>query len=168
MKTFDFKLVFALPKGQVNLEECLDALYEAGCDDALVGTGKKGLIGLDFARSANNVHDAIKSAKEDVLKAIPDARLKESAPDYVNATEAAAYLGITRQMINKSYKNSADFPSPVHSTGRTQLWHLFDVLEHYEKKLKSKASVSEGLLEISKETLRVNIINQASERNIHI
>ncbi|MDQ6967102.1 MAG: hypothetical protein Q9M14_00280, partial [Mariprofundaceae bacterium] len=99
---------------------------------------------------------------------IPGAHMKESAPDYVNATEAAAYLGITRQMINKSYKNSDDFPSPVHSTGRTQLWHLFDVLTHYEKKANVKASASEGLLEISKETLRVNVINQANEHNIHI
>lgn len=43
----------------------LDALYERGCDDALVVTSD-GVHYLDFDRTAASIEDAIHSAVEDV------------------------------------------------------------------------------------------------------
>lgn len=50
-REFEFELVFALPEGSLDEEAVLDALYEAGSDDATVGLGKRGAIGLAFVRT---------------------------------------------------------------------------------------------------------------------
>ena len=41
-------------------DACFDALYEAGCDDALIGHYR-----LDFAREAESLEAALSSAKAD-------------------------------------------------------------------------------------------------------
>lgn len=46
-----------------------DALYEAGCDDALVGRHR-----LDFAREAETLAEALKSAKSDA-ESVPGVRV---------------------------------------------------------------------------------------------
>ncbi len=52
-KPFEFDLVCALPEG-TDEGAILDALYEAGCDDAAVGLGATGLIGLGFTREGQD------------------------------------------------------------------------------------------------------------------
>jgi hypothetical protein len=46
-----------------------DALYEAGCDDALVGT-VNGNVVMDFTREAPSEEKAIASALSDIQRAI--------------------------------------------------------------------------------------------------
>ena len=58
MTQHDFALVFALPPGSPAPEAHLDALFQDGCDDATVGTGQKGTIGLDFSRDADTADTA--------------------------------------------------------------------------------------------------------------
>jgi hypothetical protein len=61
-------------------------LAEAGCDDAVVGTGYPGRLALDFARRAASVEEAIGSALLEVKRAIPGAELMEisrSGSEYV-------------------------------------------------------------------------------------
>ena len=45
-REFEFDLIFALPVGGLDEGAILDALHEAGCDDAVVGVGRPGSIGL--------------------------------------------------------------------------------------------------------------------------
>ena len=45
--------------------EVADALFEAGCDDALVGHSE-GVQFLDFDREANSIEEAVLSAVADV------------------------------------------------------------------------------------------------------
>ena len=45
-EVFEFELVFALPEGGWEAEGLSDALFEAGFDDALIGLGAPGLVGL--------------------------------------------------------------------------------------------------------------------------
>ena len=54
MNSYDFTLTFALPEKRGNPEIHLDALYEAGCNDALIGTEAPGSIALSFSRSAKS------------------------------------------------------------------------------------------------------------------
>ena len=75
--TYDFTLTFALSEDSSNPENYLDALFEAGCNDALVGTGIPGLIALNFSRTAKSAENAIRQAIRDVQKAIPDSELIE-------------------------------------------------------------------------------------------
>ena len=60
MDTFDFTLTFALSKHSSNPEDFLDALFNAGCDDALVGTGMPDTIALNFSRAARSAEYAIR------------------------------------------------------------------------------------------------------------
>jgi len=75
MKEYDFDLTFELSDPSVNPDIYLDDLYEAGCDDALIGIGRNGFIAFVFGREAESDLDAIISAMHDVHKVIPDAKL---------------------------------------------------------------------------------------------
>jgi hypothetical protein len=66
MTTFSFTLILA--GVDVMTPEMADALYESGCDDALVGSSA-GVVMVDFDREAENLGDAISSAVKAVEKA---------------------------------------------------------------------------------------------------
>ncbi len=74
MKEFEITLRFSLRDSELPPGEYIDALYQAGCDDALVGLGERGRIALTFNRKADTADEAVLSAVRDVLTAIPDAK----------------------------------------------------------------------------------------------
>lgn len=84
---YEFVLKFSLADQEVDSSGYLDALFEAGCDDATVGVGKRGSIALVFSREASSAEEAVRSAILDVQKAIPDAELTEIKPDLVNLAD---------------------------------------------------------------------------------
>lgn len=84
MTEYEFVLRFQLPTHSDQPEAFLDSLYDAGCDDAVVGAGLLGYIALDFAREAANAREAVQSAILDIEKAIPSAKLIEVAPDLLS------------------------------------------------------------------------------------
>ena len=77
MKTYEFTLKFSFPDADQidDMDELVERLGEAGCDDTLVGIGKSGRLALDFAREAESAFDAIASAIASVREAIPGARI---------------------------------------------------------------------------------------------
>ena len=75
MQEYSFTLKFNFPDSQIDSDSYIEQLYEAGCDDALIGIGKQGSIALEFIRSSASAFDAISSAIVDVKKVIPDAIL---------------------------------------------------------------------------------------------
>jgi hypothetical protein len=77
MTSYDFVLRFVLPDPGANPAQFLDALFEAGCDDAVIGIGLPGSVALDFSREAASADVAVRSATEAVMTAIPDAKLAE-------------------------------------------------------------------------------------------
>ena len=97
--SYDFTLTFALPEDRSNPGNYLDALYEVGCDDALVGTGNPGSIALNFSRRAKSAENAIRQAILNVQTAIPDAALIELKPDLVGISDMAALLECSRQNV---------------------------------------------------------------------
>src|SRR6056297_3549436 len=132
-RTYEFTLKFAVPVRTAEPDDWIDSLAEAGCDDALIGTGIPGRLALEFDRVAPDADSALRSAVADVQRAIPEARLIEAGPDYVGLTETAALLGISRQAMRKIMeKNIEAFPLPVHE-GNPTIWHLKDVLEWMRK-----------------------------------
>lgn len=127
-RTYEFTLKFAVPVRTAQPDDWIDRLAEAGCDDALIGTGIPGRLALDFDRVATDADSALRSAVADVQRAIPGARLIEAGPDYVGLSEIAELLGISRQAMRKIMaKNIETFPLPVHE-GNPSIWHLKDVL----------------------------------------
>jgi predicted DNA-binding transcriptional regulator AlpA len=128
MNEYAFSLNFHLAGPKTDPEDLLDALYDAGCDDALVGTGIHGTIGLDFQRVASSAGRAIESAANDVKKAVPNAELIEISPDYIGVSEIAELLGCTRQNARKLVTNGT-FPRAMHLSGHASIWRLIDVVD---------------------------------------
>lgn len=105
---FEFDIVVSLPKGSGDEDAIMDALFEAGCDDAAVGLGTSDMIGLGFTRTGEDAEAVISAAVKQVLSALPEgARLREVKPDLVSLAEVAARLSVSRQALQKR-----DMPPP--------------------------------------------------------
>ena len=100
---FEFDLVCALPE-DTDEGAILDALYEAGCDDAAVGLGTSGLVGLGFTRAGQDPEAVIAETVKQVMTGLPDgAKLREVRPDLVSLADVAARLKVTRQALQKRH-----------------------------------------------------------------
>ena len=79
MANYHFELVYRLHPGE-DPAAYLDALFEAGCDDASPSIGKPGYIGLTFDREADSALEAVETAVADAQTAIPHAHLERATP----------------------------------------------------------------------------------------
>jgi len=165
MSIYEFTLKFGLAglgdaAEDDEADDIVERLAEAGCEDALVGTGRPGRIVLDFSREAACAYDAVSSAVADVKRALPAAKLIEAAPDLVGLTEVAEILRCSRQNVRKiMLSNSSGFPEPVHE-GKSSLWHLASVLTWLKDNKSYK--VAEGILEIAMVNRQLNIARELS------
>lgn len=158
MTEYEFTLRFRLPDANADPEQFIDALAEAGCDDATIGIGHRGRIALDFNREASSAMEAIVSAVQAVKGAIPGVELVEALPDFVGLTDVAYLVGCTRQNIRKlMIGNPATFPVAVHE-GSQALWHLRPVLAWFAEN--QKRSIDRSLIEVSEVTMKVNIAKE--------
>ena len=157
MDDYTFVLNFALPGGQDDPEQYLDALYESGCDDAAVGVGQHGMVGLDFTRAARSAEDAIRSAVANVRTAIPGATLVQAGPDLVGLTQMAEICGFSRQNMRKYATGqsgaSEAFPPPV-IVGDPSLWHLAEIVAWL--RLNTAVQPPDDVLEVSKAAAKLN------------
>lgn len=133
---WDFIIQLRLPDGGGDPTLWLDALFEAGCDDAMVGVGQTGRLALDFSREAGTATEAVDTAIADALRAVPGATITEVAPDLVNLADMADRLGCSRQNMRKYATGEIrprhrPFPAPAHS-GSPSLWPLAEVLAWVE------------------------------------
>ena len=76
---YDFTLRFQLSGQDGDAEQVVQRLGEGAGRDALVGTGVPGQIAMLFTRCAATELEAIQSAINDVLKALPGAALLPNA-----------------------------------------------------------------------------------------
>ncbi len=157
MTNYSFVLNFTLPPGISDPADCLDALFEAGCDDAVVGVGRPGLVGLDFSRDAETAEDALRSAVRDVLKAVPGAGLVQAGPDLVGLTDMAEIFGFSRQNMRKYATGQAStaqaFPPPT-VLGDPSLWHLAEVAAWLRQH--TSVNPSDAVFDVSKAAAEVN------------
>lgn len=157
MANYTFVLTFNLPDREVDPEAYLDALYEAGCDDASVGVGRFGVIDLDFTRGSPSAEDALRSAIGNVQRAIPGATLVQATPDLVGLTETAEIFGFSRQNMRKYATAHAAgreaFPAPAF-IGEPTLWHLAEVALWL--KANTAVPVPDDLIAVAKAAARIN------------
>ncbi|HDZ39239.1 MAG TPA: DNA-binding protein [Marinobacter sp.] len=156
-RDFEFSLTFAIPE-TIALDEIEERLFKAGCDDAIIGFGQKGRLGLNFTREAVSAETAILSALRDVKQAFPQARLVEAAPDLVGISDMAKLLGFSRQNMRKLIiAHQASFPLPLHE-GASAIWHLADVLLWLSDK--RNRSISPSLLAVARVSMGVNLARE--------
>ena len=158
MTDYEFTLKFALADASEDPDHYVEALAEAGCDDALIGVGQRGRIALAFTRTAKSAHAALVSALRDVRKAIPGATLVEASPDFVGLTDVADIAGFTRQNMRKlMLGNVATFPAALHD-GNPSLWHLASILTWLKNE--QQREVDDALLDVAKAAMRLNIAKE--------
>lgn len=127
MSEHNFTLVITGP-----VDEKLDALYDAGCDDALFGEIDAVQYG-EFDREAPNLREAITSAVR-AIESVEGLRVDRVEPeDLVTLSEIAARSGRSREFIRlliAGERGPGHFPPPVsHLRERNRLWRWSDVAE---------------------------------------
>lgn len=129
-REYEFELSFSLPANVHDDEDIANRLYEAGCDDALVGLGVYGQVVLEVTREADSAFEAISSVIVQVSKGIQGAKLIEAGPDLVGVSDLAELLGTTRQNLkrylvdkSRSAEATSKLKVPAHN-GTVPTWHL--------------------------------------------
>jgi hypothetical protein len=121
----------------------LDALYEAGCDDALFGVRDGAQYGA-FDREAASFSEALASAIKDVTAAVHDLQVVRIEPDeLVTMAAIAKRSGLSREyirLLSTNQRGPGGFPSPVtYADRKTRLWHWPDIAhwlaEHHKAKV---------------------------------
>lgn len=135
MNTYDFMLI--LEGADITDLAHVNALYEAGCDDALFGT-TAGVQYGHFSREAPSVSDAIFSAIEQVENAVPGLQVVRVEPDeLVTAAEIGKRTGRSREsirLLSQGKRGAGDFPFPAMLLSNKQpLWRWSDVAAWFEK-----------------------------------
>jgi hypothetical protein len=129
MKEHEFTLV--LTSGAELTDQLLNALFEAGCDDAAASL-QSGVLRLDFTRSAPSLKDAILSAIRDVRKAKIGADVRRvDVEGLVTQSDIARRICRSRQVVNQyimGQRGPGGFPPPVyHVRDKSALWEWAQV-----------------------------------------
>lgn len=138
--SFNFTLI--LSGVNENTSGLEDALYEAGCDDALLHF-RNGTVYLEFDRVSPNFEDAVISAVKQIESAPLNITVVNVSPDdYVTESEVAKRLHINRQAVSlwfngrRHVKNP--FPAPIMKLSeKSPLWRWSDIVEwlYQQKKI---------------------------------
>ncbi len=131
--THSFTLILDGP--DVTAAAHLDALYEAGLDDALIG--RRGAVQYaDIDREAATFPDAVASAIGAIESAVPGLRVIRLEPDdLVTMVVVAARTGRTRESVRllvEGKRGPGGFPPPIAWVdAKTRLWQWSDVAEWF-------------------------------------
>jgi hypothetical protein len=129
----------------VSSDAHIDALHEAGCDDATFGARDGAAYAL-FDREADSFSDALRGAIHDVTAALPQARIVRIEPDdLVSMATIARRCRRTRESIRllaNDERGPGGFPPPVaYVDERTRLWHWPDVAGWLNKHGKARLEI---------------------------
>ncbi|MEX2194944.1 MAG: hypothetical protein WD844_06635 [Thermoleophilaceae bacterium] len=128
-KTHSFTLFLSGP--DVLDDAHMDALYEAGCADALFGE-RDGAQYAAFDREARSFSEALASAIHAITGALPGLEVVRVAPDeLVTLAAIAERSGRSREsirLLSTGERGPGGFPAPVaYADHKTRLWHWPDV-----------------------------------------
>lgn len=126
MKIFEFAIIAS--GKDFEDDAFLDAVYEAGCEDATLSL-QKGVIIADFSREAISFSSAIATACNQLLKA--GVKIERVEPDHlVSISEIAERSALSRQAISlySKGKRGKKFPGPIAKvTSSHPLWDWYQV-----------------------------------------
>jgi hypothetical protein len=116
---------FVLRLNREVAEDEIEALYEAGLDDASIETGPIGGL-ADFSREAPSLAEAIASAVRDIDK-VPGLRaVGVQCDNMVTATDIASRTGVSREAVRlwaTGQRGPGNFPKPtLITTGGEKVW----------------------------------------------
>ena len=128
MDTYTFTLILDAAPEQVE-GPLADALFEAGCDDALLGSAE-GVVHLDFDRETASLVEAISSAIRQVESTgVRVLRLEPN--DLVTLSEIARRAGRSAESVRllaEGKRGAGNFPHPTRGTREgPRLWKWVEV-----------------------------------------
>ncbi len=133
MDTYDFMLIV---EGTDFIDDdTVNAAYEAGCDDALLGVSN-GVPCADFSREAPSLEEAALSAIADIesVDGIEVVRIADAG--LLSIAEIAERTGRTRESVRllvEGKRGPGGFPPPVTDpTRRHRLWYWPEVARWFE------------------------------------
>ncbi|MFI5392271.1 MAG: helix-turn-helix transcriptional regulator [Myxococcota bacterium] len=117
-------------EGPVDDDSVLDALFDAGCDDATFGS-VDGIGFADFQRDARSFLEAVRSAIR-AVGSVPQLRVVRIEPeDLVTVAEIARRLGRSREgvrLLITGARGPGGFPAPIaRIRSRSPMWRWTDV-----------------------------------------
>lgn len=125
----EYSFVLVLDGPEEPGPEAQDALYEAGCDDAIL-VRQNGATLLDFDREAPSLREAVVSAIRDVERAGFHV-VRVELGDLVSASEIAQRLHRSRECIRlyaRGDRGPGSFPAPTaRAKSRTPLYSWGDI-----------------------------------------
>lgn len=133
MNNFHFTLILdGVDETTPGLE---DALFEAGCDDALINY-KNGTVYLDFDREGKELEHTIISAIKDIESTKIGARTISVSPEHlVSLSDIAERVSMTRQavfLLMQGTRGLGNFPRPVLKiANKSPLWRWSSVAEWF-------------------------------------
>ena len=131
MPIFTFTLIVEGPDLQA--DEFVDALFEVGCDDALIGQ-VGGVQYIDFDRESKSFEEAVLSAVNDLetIEGVDVVRIADAG--LVSMADIASRTGRTRESVRllvAGERGPGGFPAPVTDPrSRYRLWRATEV-EHW-------------------------------------
>lgn len=109
-----------------------DALYESGCDDALICAYGNSVY-VEFDREAESLDEAISSAVENIESAGIGAIVESIDSALVGLSDIAEITEMSRQaiaMLKDGTRGSGDFPCPLQRIkGQSPLWDWANVAQ---------------------------------------
>lgn len=134
MKIYSFTLIVEGPDLQD--DDLIDRVYEAGCDDAVVGSSQ-GVQFLDFDREAQSLDVAILSGIRDIenLEGVTVVRIADAG--LLTIADIAERTGRTRESVRlliEGKRGPGGFPPPVTDPRRrrNRLWYWPEVARWFE------------------------------------
>ena len=133
METYSFTLI--VEGTDFMDDDIVDAAYEAGCDDALLGVSN-GVPCADFSREAPSLEDAALSAIADIESVDGIEVIRIADAGLLSIAEIAARTGRTRESVRllvEGKRGPGGFPPPVTHPGRRhRLWYWPEVARWFE------------------------------------
>lgn len=167
MTTYNFTLFFEGP----DLEDHLDALFDAGCDDALFGL-RSGQQFAEFDRDAASFGDAVLEALRTLEATVPGLLVTRVEPDdLITQSRIAERAGRSRESIRlliAGKRGPGDFPEPVGSIdSKTRIWRWSEVAEWFELEYGERVALAgaplftrtlNGVLEVRSQAKRLSAV----------
>jgi len=158
MTEYEFTLTYHVPI-RTDMDDYADIVAGVSDDDALISIEDDGRMILMYEREAVSADEAIKSAKEEVELALPEAKFVAAGPDDVGITDIADLLDVSRQYVRKIWLTTglSEFPRP-YCQGKSPRWHCASVIRWLIENNKINESYK-TLLETAKSAMQVNFHN---------